>query len=60
MNCNVYRGVKLLEHAMKVVEKILDYRLILILTIDDMQCGFMSVKVPLMQYLKYGGYKKNT
>ena len=24
MNCGIYRGVKLLEHAMKIVEKVLE------------------------------------
>ena len=27
MNCMPYRGVKLLEHAMKIVEKVLEQRL---------------------------------
>ena len=27
MSCGVYRGVKLLEHALKIVEKVLEKRL---------------------------------
>ena len=36
MNCGMYRGVKLLERAMKIVEQVLDKRLRKIVTIDDM------------------------
>ena len=42
MNCGMYIGVKILEHAMNVVEKVLENRLRKIVTIDDMQFGFMS------------------
>ena len=44
MNCGMCRGVKLLEHAMKIVEKLLEKRLRKIVTIDDMQFGFMPGK----------------
>ena len=40
----MYGGDKLLEHAMKIVEKVLEKRLRKIVTIDDMQFGFMSGK----------------
>ena len=39
--CGSYRGVKLLEHGMKVLERILDKRLRQRINVDDMQCGFM-------------------
>ena len=39
--CGSYRGVKLLEHGMKVLERILDKRLRKKIKVDDMQCGFM-------------------
>jgi hypothetical protein len=39
-----YRGVKLLEHAMKVVERVLLRRLREVVEIDEMQCGFMPGK----------------
>jgi len=35
VECGSYRGIKLLEHAMKVVEQIV---------VDDMQFGFMKGK----------------
>src|SRR5215467_7298901 len=40
--CGSYRGVKLLEHGMKVLEKILDKRLRQRINVDDMQCGFFA------------------
>ena len=39
-----YRGIKLLEHAMKVVERIFEYRIRQQIEIDDMQFGFMKGK----------------
>ena len=41
-NCNTYRGVKLLEHAMKIVEKVLERRIRELVNIDSMQLGFMT------------------
>ena len=40
-NCNTDRGVKLLEHAMKIVDRVLDRRIREIVNIDSMQFGFM-------------------
>jgi hypothetical protein len=39
--CGSYRGVKLLEHGMKILERILEKRLRQIINIDEMQCGIM-------------------
>ena len=45
MNCMVYRGVKLLEHAMKIVEKVLERRLRRMVKVDtEIQFGFMPGK----------------
>ena len=41
LNPNSYRGIKLLEHAFKLYEKILDGRLREVVDIDKMQYGFM-------------------
>ena len=41
LECNNYRGIKLLEHGMKVVEKIWEQRLRQIVDIEDAQFGFM-------------------
>ena len=42
MECGSYRGMKLLEHAMKVVERIFEHRIRQQIVIDDMQFGFMK------------------
>ena len=44
MSCGLYIGIKLLEHAMKINEKVLEKRLRKIVSIDDMQFSFMSGK----------------
>jgi len=40
MECGSYRGMKLLQHAMKVVERIFENRIRQQIDIDDMQFGF--------------------
>ena len=42
VECGSYRGIKLLKHAMKVVERIFEYRIRQQIAIDDMQFGFMK------------------
>ena len=44
LDCNSYRGIKLLEHAMKVFERIIEARLRKKVEIDDMQFGFREGK----------------
>jgi len=44
MECGSYRGIKLLEHAMKVGERIFEDRIWQQIDIDDMQFGFMKGK----------------
>jgi len=44
MDCGSYRGIKLLEHAMKVVKRIFEHRIWQQIVIDDMQFGFMKGK----------------
>ena len=39
MDCGAYRKVKLLEHAMKIVERELENRISGLVAIDDMQFG---------------------
>ena len=41
MDCASHRGVKLLEHGMKVVERLLEKRLKRLVKVDQMQLGFM-------------------
>ena len=40
-NCSCYGDVKLLEHGMKVMERLLEKRLHIIVTVEEMQFGFM-------------------
>jgi len=42
MECGSYRGIKLLEHAMKVVERIFQHRIQQQIETDDTQFGFMK------------------
>ena len=39
--CSAYRGVKLLEHGMKIVARVLEKRIRALVEVDDMQFGFM-------------------
>ena len=41
LECGNYRGIKLLEHGMKILEKIIKGRLRKTVEIDPMQFGFM-------------------
>ena len=40
-NCCCFRAVKLFEHGMNVVKRVLENRLHIIVSVDDMQYGFM-------------------
>ena len=42
MECNSYRGIKLLEHAMKTFERVIEARQRKKVDIDDMQFGFRA------------------
>jgi len=44
MECGSYRGIKLLEYAMKVVERIFEHRIRQQIQVDDMEFGFMKGK----------------
>ena len=44
MDCRAYKKVKLLEHAMTTVERVLENRIRRLVAIDDMQFGFMPGK----------------
>ena len=44
MECGNYRAIKLMEHTMKLCERILDARLRKVISIDEMQFGFMPGK----------------
>ena len=42
LQCSSYRGIRLLEHPMKIMEKVLEKRLRETVDINDMQRGFMQ------------------
>ena len=44
ISCGSYRGVKLLEHAMKIVERVLERRIRRLINLNEMQFGFMPAK----------------
>ena len=44
MSCRSYRGVKLLEHAMKIVKKVLERRTQTLVNLNKMKFGFMPGK----------------
>ena len=44
MSSGSYRGVKLLEHAMKIVERVLERRMQTLVNLNEMQFGFMPGK----------------
>lgn len=44
LNCASYRGIRLLEHGMKIFEKVLESRLRKLIQIDGMQYGFTPQK----------------
>ena len=44
MGCGAYRGVKQREHAMKIVERVLEKRITELVKVDDMQFRFMPGK----------------
>ena len=44
MSCGSYRGVKLLEHAMKIIERVLERQILTLVNLNEMQFGFMPGK----------------
>ena len=44
LKCNFYRGTNLLDHAMKVCDRVVEARLIEKVYIDEMQFDFMAGK----------------
>ena len=44
LECGSYRGIKLLDHVMKVFERVIDKKIRSIVKLDDMQFGFTPGK----------------
>jgi hypothetical protein len=41
-HCRAFRGVELLEHWLRVLERVFERRFRTVVDIDEMQCGFMQ------------------
>jgi len=59
MNCEAYRGVKLLEYSMKIVESVLERRIRALIKLDEMQLDLCLGKGQQMLYLYCNVYKRN-
>ena len=61
LECSSYRGIKLLDHVLKVLERVLEVRLRKTVKIDNMQIflDLARVKVQRMQFLLYGRFRKS-
>ena len=44
ISCGSYRGVKLLEHVIKTVERVLERQIRTLVNLNEMQFGFMPRK----------------
>ena len=53
------QGIKLLQHGMKVTERVLERRLRQTVEIDKIQFGLYQVQEQLMQYLLQDSYKRD-
>ena len=58
-NCNTYRGVESLEHAMKVVERVLEKKNRELVNIDSMRFGFMPEEEQQTHCLLHKECKRN-
>src|SRR6267154_2798252 len=46
LECSSYRGIKLLEHVLKVLERVIEARVRKMVKLEEMQFGFSPGKVP--------------
>ncbi len=58
LECGLYRGIKLLEHVLKILERVIDARVRRIVKVHDMQFGFMAGKVTTHAIFVHCGAKK--
>ena len=50
MSCGSYRGVKLLDNAMKIVERVLERQIQTLVNLNEMRFGFVPRKGQWMRY----------
>ena len=60
LNRGNYRGLKLAEHVMKVMERIVDGMIREMIAIDEMQFAFALDEVQLMLYSSFGSSRRNS
>ena len=59
MNCESNGGIRLLEHAMKIIERVLEKNITKYSKYDELQFGFMLGKEQLMLFLCQKEWKKS-
>ena len=59
LECRSYRGIELLEHVMKILERVIEGRVKQIVKIDDMQFGFMAGNGTTDAILLFDSFKKS-
>ena len=60
LNRGNYRGLKLIEQVMKVLERVVEGLIRQRVEIDEMQCGFKLAVALLMRFLLYVSYRRST
>ena len=60
LNRGNYRGLKLIEQVMKVLERVVEGLIRERVEIDEMQCGFMSGRGTIDAIFKYVSYRRST
>ena len=60
ISCDSYRGVKMLEHGMKIIERVLERRIRALVDFDEAQFGFTPGKETIdALFFVHEGCKKN-
>jgi hypothetical protein len=60
LSCNSFRGIKLLEHSFKILEKLLETRLRHIVQVEDTQFGFMPGRGTIDAIFLQGSYVRSS
>ena len=57
-DCGAYRGMKLLEHGIKIVERAFERTVREVVDVNNIQCGFMPGRGRLMKVRVEMSYRK--
>ena len=60
LQCGKYRGLRLLEHGMKIWERVLCERLKCVTEVDENQLGFMAGRSTTGAILSFDSCRRNT